>query len=428
MTSESPSSLNSPAVSHLSRKMALLVIFLTVFIDLIGFGMVLPLLPLYAEQFGTDESGLVLGLLMSSFSAMQFLFAPWWGRLSDRIGRRPVLMIGLAGSVIFYGLFGIATVWGSLPLLFISRIGAGMAGATISTAQAYISDVTSNEQRTRGMALIGAAFGLGFTLGPMFAYFALWGKADQPGAGPGYVASGLSLVALVLAYFYLPESRQLRPAGKTSQRESVAKGLRISLAIPSVALLILVTFFGVLAFAGFESTLSLLLHLSRENNLQETCLIFAFIGLVGTISQGVLVRTLARFVPDSLLAIGGTLCQALSFFMLSQSGPGSPPAFLFAGLTLLAVGFSFFNTSMNALISRRSDPNRQGIVLGFLQSSTALARILGPILGLLIFKQLSPTTPMLASGLLMIFVFFLVLLALRQGEDFVPFVQEKASS
>ena len=163
------------------RKASLLVIFLTVFIDLLGFGMVLPLLPIYAKDFarqldlseGHTQVGLLIGLLMSSFSLMQFIFAPLWGRLSDRVGRRPVLMVGLAGSVVFYSLFGIATVYRSLPLLFVSRIGAGIAGATISTAQAYIADATSLENRAKGMALIGAAFGLGFTFGPLFGSLAL---------------------------------------------------------------------------------------------------------------------------------------------------------------------------------------------------------------------------------------------------------------
>src|SRR4029079_226112 len=141
------------------RKASLLVIFLTAFIDLLGFGMVLPLLPIYADQFTVDQSGFVLGLLMASFSAMQFVLSPWWGRLSDRIGRRPVLMIGLAGSVVFYTLFGIATVMHSLVLLFVARIGAGISGATIATAQAYIADSTTLEKRPKGMALIGMAFG-----------------------------------------------------------------------------------------------------------------------------------------------------------------------------------------------------------------------------------------------------------------------------
>ncbi len=172
-------------MSESPRSGSLLVIFLTVFVDLLGFGMVIPLLPIYAEQFTLDESGLQLGLLMASFSAMQFLFAPMWGRLSDRIGRRPVLMIGLAGSVLFYALFGFATVLGSIRLLFVARIGAGIAGATISTAQAYIADTTSLQNRAKGMALIGAAFGLGFTFGPLFAYVALPRAARAiPGLGP----------------------------------------------------------------------------------------------------------------------------------------------------------------------------------------------------------------------------------------------------
>ena len=155
------------------RRGSLAVIFLTVFIDLLGFGMVIPLLPIYARQFTTDESGLLIGVLMASFSVMQFLFAPIWGRLSDRIGRRPVILIGLTGSVVFYALFGFATVLKDITLLFIARIGAGVAGATIPTAQAYIADSTTLESRAKGMALIGAAFGLGFTFGPLFGYLAV---------------------------------------------------------------------------------------------------------------------------------------------------------------------------------------------------------------------------------------------------------------
>ncbi len=210
-------------MSDAPRKASLLVIFLTVFIDLLGFGMVLPLLPIYAKDFaeqlglepGHSRIGLLIGLLMSSFSLMQFMFAPLWGRLSDRIGRRPVLMIGLAGSVVFYTLFGIATVLKSLPLLFATRIGAGVAGATISTAQAYIADATSLQNRARGMAMIGAAFGLGFTFGPLFGFLAVPSGAGDPGPGPGYAAAGLSAIALCLAYFKLPES--LRPDSKAQR-------------------------------------------------------------------------------------------------------------------------------------------------------------------------------------------------------------------
>ncbi len=160
---------------------SLLVLFLVVFIDLLGFGMVLPLLPNYAKQFDSHTAGWMIGLLMSIFSAMQFLFAPFWGMLSDRIGRRPVLMVGLLGSVISYALFAYASIEQSLVLLFISRIGAGIAGATIPTAQAYIADCTTLKGRTHGMALIGAAFGLGFTFGPLFGYFAVQNENDARG-------------------------------------------------------------------------------------------------------------------------------------------------------------------------------------------------------------------------------------------------------
>ncbi len=185
------------------RRGSLLVIFLTVFIDLLGFAMVLPLLPLYGEQFHASDA--TLGLLMASFSAMQFLFAPLWGRLSDRIGRRPVLLLGLAGSIVFYTLFGVATVMESLTGLFLTRIGAGIAGATISTAQAYIADTTSLQNRTKGMALIGAAFGLGFTFGPLLGAFAArrWGVAKpRPGArlsGSRFVGRGVRLGGISVA-------------------------------------------------------------------------------------------------------------------------------------------------------------------------------------------------------------------------------------
>src|SRR6476469_9956638 len=189
---------------------SLLVIFLTVFIDLLGFGMVLPLLPIYAKNFGVKEAGWEIGLLMSSFSAMTFIFAPLWGRLSDRIGRRPVLIVGLAGSVGFYILFGVATVFRSMALLFVARIGAGIAGATIPAAQAYIADVTSLQNRAKGMALIGAAFGLGFTFGPLLGAAALlFSGSVETSPWPGFVAAILSGIAALLAVFLLPES--LRP-------------------------------------------------------------------------------------------------------------------------------------------------------------------------------------------------------------------------
>src|SRR4249920_957571 len=203
------------------KRSPLLIIFFTVFIDLVGFGIVLPLLPFYAENFGA--TALLVGLLSTSFSLMQFLFAPIWGRLSDRTGRRPIILFGLLGSAVSYLIFGLA---GSLTVLFLSRIFAGIAGANISTAQAYIADSTPPEGRAKGMGLIGAAYGLGFIFGP-----AIGGILSQFGYGvPAFFASGLALCNCVAAYFLLPESLNPRSPTFTSRRglnfAGIHRGLR----------------------------------------------------------------------------------------------------------------------------------------------------------------------------------------------------------
>jgi len=243
----------------------LAIIFLVVFIDLLGFGIVLPLLPRYGEHFDADK--MTLGFLMASFSAMQFLFAPLWGRLSDRIGRRPVLLVGLAGSTLSYFFFARVTqfgnagpIFGQSPIfwLFVTRIGAGIAGATIPTAQAYISDVTDTGHRGKGMALIGAAFGIGFTFGPLLgAMFVPAVEGAAPSAAPGYVAAVLSALAFVAAMFLLPES--LKPSSGTASRGWLnISALQAALARPYVGTTLACIFLTTFAFAQFESTLSLL--------------------------------------------------------------------------------------------------------------------------------------------------------------------------
>ena len=185
------------------RRTSLLVIFLTVFIDLIGFGIVLPVLPLYGKDFGA--LGWQVGLIVASYSAMQFLFAPAWGRLSDHIGRRPVLLISTAGASISYALFALAAINMDLRLLVASRVFAGICGANLSVASAYIADVSPPEDRSKRMGLIGMAFGLGFILGPALgAVSADWWGA----AGPGWTASAICAGNLVLAFFILGESRK----------------------------------------------------------------------------------------------------------------------------------------------------------------------------------------------------------------------------
>ena len=231
---QDPAVVRPPAES----RAALLVVFLTVFIDLLGFGIVLPVMPRQAEPFlgalglSGPAKGAAIGVLFSSFSLMQFLFSPIWGRLSDRIGRRPMLLLSLAGSVVFYAVYALAVTVPSDPaptreqaalalgLMLLSRIGAGIAGASVGTAAAVIADCTTRENRARGMALIGIAFGGGFTLGPLIAYFGLSLFRQQPW-GVGAIASALSLVALVIAATIFKETR---PAGGVAPADGCAPG------------------------------------------------------------------------------------------------------------------------------------------------------------------------------------------------------------
>lgn len=409
----------SPSTRTASRG-SLGVIFLTVFIDLLGFGIVLPLLPIYAKSFGTDVHGVELGLLMASFSLMQFMFAPAWGRLSDRIGRRPVLMVGLAGSVIFYMLFGIATVYKSLTLLFVSRIGAGIAGATISTAQAYIADTTTVGSRNKGMALIGAAFGLGFTLGPIFAYFALPSGEGEAGPGPGYVAAALSAVAFLLAIFKLPESLDPAHVPPRHSRFSLT-ALQETLSVPSIGLLLLTSLLCVVAFGGFETTLSLFLKDEKgpfKFTFGQVCWTFAFIGVTLAFVQGGIVRRLAGKVSETALGVTGLTILFVGLFGLSwaHEAPSSP--MLFVGMAVCVTGFAFVTPSLNSLISRRSDPARQGSVLGTAQSVSALGRILGPLIGIPLFAMISPIAPLLAGAGLILLAMFCWLAASKRGQDF----------
>ncbi len=402
------------------RKSALLIIFLTVFIDLLGFGMVIPLLPIYATQFTVDESGWVIGALMCSFSVMQFLCAPLWGRLSDSVGRRPVLLIGLAGSTVFYTLFGVATARESLMWMFVSRIGAGVAGATISTAQAYIADVTTLEGRTRGMALVGAAFGLGFTFGPLIGAAALLGSGDVGlSPWPGYAAAILSGGALLLAAFRLPES--LRAGAAPAESKWLDLGtLATAISVPTVGLLFATIFIAVFSFANFESTVSLLLKESQGGfalEFHQVLLVFAYIGLVLSIAQGFLVRRMAGRFSEVNLATGGAMVSILGFFLLAAASGRSSFALLMAALAIEVIGFSFVTPSIYALLSRRTDPAKQGRILGVGQSASALARIFGPLIGIRLF-YVGATLPFIAAAGLMVVGLVLITAARWGGRDY----------
>lgn len=394
------------------RKPSLFVIFLTVFVDLVGFGIVLPLLPKYVKDFGAP--GWMLGAIVASYSLMQFIFAPAWGRLSDRIGRRPVLLVSTAGFVLSYALFaigsGLTNPTAALTAILASRILSGVCGANLTVAQAYIADLTPPEERSKKMGLIGMAFGLGFICGPALAVGALlWRGAS----GPGWLASGVCLFNFVLAWFRLGESR---PAGAPTT--VVRDGGRFDhwrevLSRPGVGVLVIVFFLGTLGFTCFETTLGLLIaenfHFTRGSADAEVAIafLFAFCGLTGAFIQGGpvgrLVRNLgeARLIAVSLVLFAvslaplpfltGTPHASLTALWHDPAGAklkfigalftvgGTPWILLLLALTVLSIGSGLTRPPLFGLISILTPADEQGFTLGVAQGAGSLARIAGPI-------------------------------------------------
>ena len=403
MASDPPASTSSAAGPP---RGSLLVIFLTVFIDLLGFGIVLPVMPRQAEpylaalQLSPLAGGIVIGLLFSVFSLMQFLFSPVWGRLSDRVGRRPMLILSLVGSVVFYALYGFAVTLPperarlALGLMMLARIGAGIAGASVGTAAAVIADCTTPENRARGMALIGIAFGAGFTLGPLIAYFGLALFARQPW-GVGALASLLSFVALVIAVAVFRETR--RPDSRAAKEFFSLSRTAGVLALPAVGALVLIYFLSIFAFANFEATLARFTKEGFGMSDDGNFLLFAAIGAVLMVAGG-LYRPLAKRLPETRLLGTGLMVLIVGMAAIGvvawlvhrdvEAGQtvGAPLRWLFYAASAAAVaGFAFVNPSVSALISKHADPARQGEVLGVNQSFASLGRILGPFAGSLLF-------------------------------------------
>ncbi len=362
------------------KRRALFVLFLTVFIDLLGFGIVIPLLPVYAAELNACDA--TIGLLLASYSLMQFLSAPLWGALSDRIGRRPVLLMGLLGSTTFYTVFGVATRLGSLPLLFVSRIGGGIMAATIPTAQAYIADVTPGKGRASGMALLGMAFGLGFTFGPIIGAVAL--LAHQQGTEmspvPGYLAGCLSGLGFLLGLVWLPEPEH--HAGEASQtRWPRLAQFRRLVGQPGLILLASASFLATFAFANFETTLARFVRDVYQFAYYELLLLFAGIGFVLAVAQGGIIRPLARRISERSLMSGGSVLLFCGMAGLAGSAHNNVRIALVIATVLTVVGYAALPPSIQALLSRLASEGDYGTVLGVGQSASALARIVGPVAG-----------------------------------------------
>jgi DHA1 family tetracycline resistance protein-like MFS transporter len=391
----------------------LVIIFITVFIDLVGFGIVIPVLPLYASRFGA--SPLVIGLLLGVYSAMQFIFAPVLGRLSDRVGRRPVLLFSMVGTSLGFMLMGLA---GSLELLFIARIIDGITGANISTAQAYIADVTPPDKRSRGMGLIGAAFGLGFIVGP-----AIGGLMSQVSlAAPFFFAAGLAAANALALYFLLPESLSAERRREARRRASIGQVFRES-GSWQLAAVMATYFFATVAFALLTAIYPLFTQRRFGLDATHNGYIFAYLGLLGAIIQGGLLGRLLKAFSDKSLAVAGTAILTVSMFALPES---RQVWMLLMASTGLAVGNSLVTPTLNGLASRSVYAAWQGRVLGILQSFASLARIIGPVLGGFLLGRDSNVDPSLygrspfwTGGVIMLIAFGLALTVTTPVNDAV---------
>lgn len=346
-----------------NKKAQLGIIFLTVFIDLIGFGIVIPILPLYALHFHANES--VNGLLVGIYSGMQFIFAPVLGRISDRVGRRPVLLVSLLGTAAGFAIMGFA---GSLMWLFIARIVDGISGGNISTAQAYIADITSPEERSKAMGLIGAAFGLGFILGP-----AIGGVLSGISiSAPFLFASALALLNAVLVFVRLPESLSPEHRASSADRAPIREVFRHGWHLPA---LMGSYFFAIAGFSIMTTNYALFTHERFHYDQKQNGYVFAFIGLIGALVQGGLLRQLLKRQTEKALAVAGVTLLIIGMALLPLVGT---LAALLAVSAIVGIGNSFVTPTLNGLASRSAERTWQGRVIGLMQSAGSLARWVGP--------------------------------------------------
>ncbi len=353
----------------------LIIIFVTIFVDLVGFGMIIPILPFYASSPEFGATPFEIGLLFAIYSWMQFFFSPILGRLSDRYGRRPILFISLLGSAVGYFVIGFAN---TLVMVFIGRIIGGITGGNISTAQAYIADVTTKENRAKGMGLFGAAFGLGFILGP-----ALAGILSKYGIHvPFYFAAVLSLVNAIALYLVLPES--LKPGSRelNEDRKGNITEILDSLRDPRFRTIAGIYFLLITSFSIMTYAFVLFTDFTFGYDAEQNGYLFAYVGFLAIVMQGGVFGPAAKAFGEARLVVFGCLMLALSLFAMPFSSPefgGLIGLLVVAGL--LSFGNAFANPALSSLASKYAGDHEQGRVMGVMQSGAALARAIGPTIG-----------------------------------------------
>lgn len=392
--------------SDAAKKKILSVAFVTMFLDLLGFGLIIPIQPFYAESFGATPA--VVTLLGGAYSAMQFIFIPVWGRISDRIGRRPVILISVIASSIGHLFFGLA---GSLTALFAARLLTGIGNANIATVQALIADSTEGHERTKGMGLVGAAFGLGFIVGPALGgFFVRWGLA-----APAYVASAMALVNFAMAFFMLPETNKYRQGkGEPARpRLPMRQVFKLANRLENVWVITFLMLCWTLGFSVFQQALALFIekvwihippdamakaqaegaaavealrHSYYEQAAGLTAIMMVATGMTAAIVQGGLIGKLAkRFGERTLLRIGMPLIALGIGGVIVVGQMEYFPAMLGCAV-IMAMGTGLTSPSLMSLLSQSSPPNVQGSVLGVGQSASSLGRVIGPAISGLLFE------------------------------------------
>lgn len=348
-----------------NKKTQFLLIFLVLFIDLFGFGIVIPILPLYALHFGASEW--VNGLLVGIYSGMQFLFAPILGRISDRVGRRPVLLVSMVGTVAGFALMGFAR---TLMWLFIARTIDGISGSNISTAQSYLADITTPEERSKTMGIVGAAFGLGFMLGPGVGGI----LASYSIGAPFLFASALALLNTILVFFLLPESLPPEHRASTEDRAPIAEVFKHGWHLPA---LMGSYFFAITGFSMMTANFALFTHERFGYDMRKNGTVFFYIGAIGVIVQGGILRRLLKKQSEKSLAVAGVTMLVIGMALLPGVGG---LASLLVVMAVVGIGNSLMTPTLNGLASRSAERSWQGRVIGLMQSSGSLARWVGPAL------------------------------------------------
>lgn len=399
----------APQTEPTSRR-ALLTIFVTVLLDLLGFGMILPLLPFYPQKFGVSD--VEIGWLFASYSLAQLLVSPLLGRLSDRFGRRPLILATLVLAVAAHLVFAFA---GSFTVLVVARSASGIAASNLGIAQAFIADVTSDEDRSKGMGMIGAAFGLGFVLGPALGgVLGRWGHQAVP-----LGAAAFAVVNLLLAWNWLPESRSAEARAREGARRrpwfDLAWIRRLARQGPVFGLILL--FFTVtLCFALMEATVALYCEDVFGFGHVETSWLFVLLGVVMVLVQGGLVGRITRKFGETRVIPAGIALIAAGLLLLPSAQPPWLALLLTAG-GLLAVGAGLHNPTSLGLLSRLTPGDEQGRTLGVSRSFGALARVLGPLAGTWMYQELGPVSPFYAGGAILVVTFVVALSLLRGVPD-----------